>query len=263
MTPLLPQNFERMRQDKEPDVIGEEGALFHFGSHWLKQWSSAHEQGVSVPDRHAENSSLSPYWHKMQFYENKLINGLFPDNTIHISAGYDNRITKDGDEHRFTMKGEKPATISEDATGDGERAEKYRSIVYPLYRDTKHTLDAIRTGRDFNDRFADRYDKAFDEAEDKLLENLDAEEFRLFHGYHPELAHGVEGLISHLEKEVKKINPDSDVLELLKAGIVPMHPSLNFVPDEDQSGGRGPRGTYLELTIMSVGRFMDYAGKQN
>ena len=47
-------------------------------------------------------------------------------------------------------------------------------------------------------------------------------------------------------------------MKLLRAGIVPIHPTMNFIPRDPPAGEALPAGTFLELKVMNFSRLFDY-----
>jgi len=268
--PLLQRKFERARAGKTPDVMGEEGALYKDGPYWIKRWSSSHEQGFGISDRYIETSVVSPHWTKFQFWQNQVIHTLFPDMTLDIVASYDPRIKKEDDKTlSFSTQGGKPTTISRDVPVKGSAAQGYQDVVHGLYKETAPDFDTIRntvgTENDVDPEVRQRYDTVWEDAEDRLLEMLGTEEFRLFQGDIREETQGPGGLEKYqlkLEAKIRELNPKSQTLALMKAGICPVHPAINFVPREpDSDSEMSPDGTFLELRIMNFPRMERYIRK--
>src|SRR3990167_9953533 len=102
--PRLPGDIEHAIGESDPEEkwYGEEGILHRIGLHgdryFAKQWRGKHyageHSGLSVS--YAETSGrtpVSPFWHKVKYYEAKLIHDAFPDRTLEMSVAYDPRIT--------------------------------------------------------------------------------------------------------------------------------------------------------------------------
>lgn len=251
-----------MREGQTPDVLGEEGALFHNDAFWIKRWTYEHGQNLEINDRHQEASTIGPHYAKFQYYQNKLIHTLFSENTIDIVAGYDPRITKDEDGgHSFSLEGGKPTTVSKHVEVEGQIAEDYQDTVHSMYAETAGDYEAIKRSQGGVDpELRERYDSTFDDVDDKLREMINAEEFKLYQGDFGDLTDPkvMEGFLRRLSTETRKINPKSPILEMLKAGVVPVHPSINFIPRESRDQSKKPDGTFLELKLFGFDRMEQY-----
>lgn len=257
--PYLPREFEQRRKGRTPDIVGEEGALIHDGPYWIKRWTSSHEQGFGIPHREREVSVAPPHWAKFQFWQNKVIHDLLPDLAIDIVAGYDPRIHKEADgTHSFAVERGKPATISRDIPVQGEMPTQYMNTVHGLYHRTAPKFDQIRNthGDDVSPELRAEYDTDWEETEDKLVQMIKAEEFRWFQGDQGDLTGpGVtERFFRTLEDKVRAVNPRSPILQLLRIGVVPVHPSFNFIPRESTQSSNRPDGTFVEMRIMNFNR---------
>lgn len=255
--PHIPAYYERARQGKKPDVLGEEGALFRNGAFWIKRWTNAHEQGFGVPNRHQESSIVPPHWTKFQYWQGKLISTFVPEHSIDIAAGYDPRIYVAADGSRaFDVSRGKPVTISRNVPIEGEMPQQYVERVHGLYRRTSSQFDNIRQSPEVDMNVREAYDTDWDRTEDQLLRMIAAEEFRWFQGDQGDLrdAQTLESFFRNLENRIQNINPRSPILKLLRIGVVPIHPAFNFIPREPAQTTTRPDGTFLEMRVMHFQR---------
>lgn len=292
--PIIPRQYEKAWHSQPHDVQGEEGTLYSLRERdeWLKRWTYAHEQGLGIPERRAEASTLSPYWAKLQFYQAKLIHRLFPENTIQLKGAYDARIKLNKDQqreerahsyislgrgaqgrapgqeagHSFDFVGGKPSTVSRAVDTGHPAAQRYTNIVYPMYQETAPMFEQIRRTPEhaLDPELRRRYDQIFDDADVQLHKNVGAPEFTLLQGFiDVRTLEELEAYIQSVEQKIREINPNSPILRFLEAGIAPVHPSLNFIPDAEQNGKDKPAGTFLELKIMHPARFAKHIESQH
>jgi len=97
-------------------VTGEEGRLYRVNLHgkeyFVKKWHGSHRR-MTYANPDTNFSHHSPYEHKMLYYEYKIINTLFPDQTPVLATAYDPRIKKNPQTgaHEFDGKFGKPVRL--------------------------------------------------------------------------------------------------------------------------------------------------------
>ncbi|PIR77323.1 MAG: hypothetical protein COU30_03110 [Candidatus Magasanikbacteria bacterium CG10_big_fil_rev_8_21_14_0_10_38_6] len=127
----------QIQEKKEPDEIGEEGILTKIElpiptktktnddteTYFAKQWYDNQER--QTPDKaHPEKGGelMSPYFHKIKYYESQLIHKALPEQTIRIEAAYDPRIDTQG---QFSAtKKDFPVTITKEVNAPPKQKKK-------------------------------------------------------------------------------------------------------------------------------------------
>lgn len=271
--PILPGEIQRKIQEKPlPDIVGEEGLLhevsLNANAYFAKRWNTLHEKGFGSADRYQENSPLSPYTHKVKYWEYKAIHTLFPDVTVQLVGGYDPRIRKTPDgKHSFSLEGGKPVTVSRAVPKDTELARDQQARIKEFYDTSAPVFDQLRLRRSEDeppegepDALREQYDDLFARIDEETRELIQAPEFQFFQGQGDTslTIEGMEALLGKIEQSVHALNPNSPILKMIRAGIVPIHPEVNFIPRESNTDGTTPAGTFIELGIISPPRLYQY-----
>lgn len=257
--PILPREINRQIERKaRPDVVGEEGRLYRLEQGlYAKAWQGSHEASLY---RHTpeELAVLSPYFAWRKFSEARLIHEASPANTLEMVMAYDSRVQRNSDgTYRFSDSTASPVTVSRAVEPTGNRpAERRRAIIERMYSDLEPLRDQIRQ-EGLESNAAKEYTAIFAQCEKKLHDLLQSPEFRLFQRRQSPALHAAEDLerdFRRMEKAVKKLNPRSPILRLLRYGITPIHPLVNFIPHDTTSGAR-PQGTFIEMVILDIHRY--------
>lgn len=235
---------------------GEEGILYRIGlddgRYFAKQWRGKHYEGEQsnrsvTYAEDSKRSPASPFWHKVKFYEAKLIHDAFPDSTLKMSIAYDPRITPDADGGAtFTSDAGRPVTVTRDVEGDpGLRAERDRII--------KNAYDEVWLSREPDDKGvmqSRRECGAFYLADIAMAQ-------RFGHELFPPIVSHAADMPAWTKRNMENVMlhyPKSELLEILEAGLVPVHSGVNFIPTAESDPERGPQGVYLELVIGDLDR---------
>lgn len=147
--PILPAETQRKIQRRErefggPDRMGEEGILHIVASgderYFAKQWYTVSEKRLT--NEPAEGTSpASPYWHKVKFYEGKLIQEAFPDIAVEMAAAYDPRLQKNAAGRMVTLT---KAALFQVTETIREKCEEYsNAILQQLYQPTINEAERI------------------------------------------------------------------------------------------------------------------------
>lgn len=256
--PLLPRGIESALSNKRPDIVGEEGILYKIPlrnqEYFAKQWRGKHF--VDAPVTYSVESGktpVSPYWHKVKFYEQALIHQAFPENSVKMSVAYDPRINKDPSsaEWRFDADGGRPVTVTMEVRGDEDLQTLRNDIIKEGYQAMYATQEPDEKGvmrRTKNPWIEEEnrsaLGKAVSDADDKMQELLGRElHVPLYDPKEP------ENSITFLKWLAELKNEDSILVRFFDHGLVPVHPEFNFIPTAP-SDSTGPRGVFLEVTIL-------------
>jgi len=215
-------------------VTGEEGRLYRVNLHgkeyFVKKWHGSHRR-MTYANPDTNFSHHSPYEHKMLYYEYKIINTLFPDQTPVLATAYDPRIKKNPQTgaHEFDGKFGKPVTVIEAIPVELAVAKDIEHIKREAYGRARQVIrleedNDVNTGGD-----SPLHPVAL--ADDTIHQLLGTKTFR-HSDYGASLPLGEHPLIS----------------QFTNYGIVPIHPSLNIIPTK-MTNGVISDGVFLELTI--------------
>ncbi|MBI4449571.1 hypothetical protein HY634_00770 [Candidatus Uhrbacteria bacterium] len=257
--PRLPGDIERAMGQSDPRETwyGEEGILRRIGlddgRYFAKRWRGKHYEGehagrsVSYSEE-SGRTPVSPFWHKVKFYETKLIHDAFPDSTLEMSAAYDPRIVPGADGDAQFMPGTgRPVTVTREVEGDLKlRAERDR-IVRAAY-DEVFEHRAPNTHGELQQH---QGTGAFYRADMAMAERFGRELLG------PLVSHDEHLRDKWVDRNIENVRhwyPGSDVLEILEAGLIPIHAGLNFIPTAEPDPERGPQGVYLELAVGDLER---------
>lgn len=255
--PLLPRSVEAGLANQKPEIIGEEGVLYKIPLrnevYFAKQWRGKHF--VDAPVTYSVESGktpVSPYWHKVKFYEGALVHQAFPESSIEMAASYDPRIKRSAPsgDWAFDKEGGRPVTVTLEVKGDKDvqalRDEIIRAGYARMYAaqepDRKGVMrkkrmwveEEMRTGSE----------SAVGDTDDKVRKLLGDE---LHVGlYNP--AHPKESL-ERLQLLAEKHHPNSLLIPFFEHGLVPVHPEFNFIPTRAPDAS-GPKGVFLEVAII-------------
>ncbi len=283
--PKLPLHVENAIQNKErPDKKGEEGLLYRLKldeeAYYAKRWIGNKFMHPEKPWRpsmtlaeSAERSPTSPYFHKVTFHEYGLMNQAFPDSILRVQLAYDPRIQRDETEesgHKFDNTDGIPVTVTEEAKGDPGLVATRDAIhdrayeaIHASYREVEGT-DRIFPDRDTDEAITVMRAEVALRAlfgpeihiDPRMLsarrEGADIGEYDTTR---------TEAMIDYALGRAKEVNPKSQVVQMLEAGILPIHPEFNFIP-QSLEGDEGAQGVFLEVAIVSVERFLNHLIKR-
>ena len=265
--PISPGNIERqMKQKGQPDKMGEEGALFLIDKNefpvepgkYAKKWKMAPDKNPLIsdprwrldPDYKLEianpesRSIMSPFWARSKFYEYKVMNSLFPDNTVKFIGAYDNRITKNDDgEYEFDITSGNPVSVSEEVIATGDKAVKRDEIIEAAYEKMFKFHNDTNSGL-----FADEEERQQFKA---VVAQVDKDAAELLgQGLRTDETQGMD--FDEAIEYYRSKNPNSAAVNFLEHGISPVHPAFNFIPRERDSSmpADAPAGIYIELKII-------------
>lgn len=244
----------------ESTFRGEEGLLYRIPSLvepydlWVKKWYRSNGKGFSVPIETGV-AILSPYWARLKELEVILINALFPDCTVKMEGSYDERVSA----NHFDIFSGRPATITRHVeAGDNVLFEALSLILEEAYKvilehGDKMARRAIETAREVpgHAEFIQDWRRNVDDQIRKLLG--------------PDLDMGAPldfDQVSARTEELRKRNPNTTIVDLLDAGIVPVHPQVNFIPGNKETHPKSPHGTFLEFMIYDEQKLYAAAKKK-
>ncbi len=252
--PIQPQEIKRSVDRKSrPDTMGEEGILHiveqNDERYFAKQWYKNHDTQLAVSPEHG-GSPMSPYWHKLKFYEYQLIHDVFPDATVEMVGGFDPRIKKEADgSHSFDMSSGRPFTVTKEVLGDPIKTAQVRNVLDQAYALMLPYRDAVR-GRPKNDAGEAAFMRVVFKADQAIQEILGKElHLEQFQGGYT--SKEFERLIA----TVKQVDPNSRMIALLECGVVPIHPEFNFIPGTKETHPQSPHGVFIECAIRDINRF--------
>lgn len=265
--PILPSIEHRLR-GVEPHLIGDEGIVHRVEledrAYFVKHWYAAHpqthgsepyylpattfltQQGIDLeqlkpkPDT---TQTFSPFWAKLIHAEQGVIHTLFPEHTVAIEAAYDPRIDATQD-HTFDPRRGLPVTVSRAVEADPNKMPAIEAILEKVYN---HIAEHTTTT------------SVFDSTIDRTVLNALAKEIETITGEHLHLESSDKKLTKKMDwldliiDYVKKVAPDSVLIDMLRAGILPMHPEINFIPTAEQKS-KPPHGVIIEAHIVNSQR---------
>lgn len=256
--PRIPGDIERAigRSNPEEKWYGEEGILHRIGlddgRYFAKQWRGKHYEGERAGRsvtyaEDSRHSPASPFWHKVKFYEAKLVHNAFPDSTLEMSVAYDPRITPDADGGAtFTPDVGRPTTVTREVEGDSKLRAERDVIVSDAY-------DEVWASRAPNEEGVMRQLRscgAFHLADIAMAKRFGRELL-------PPIVSHAEDMRTWTARNIEAVRreyPTSELLDILEAGLIPVHPGVNFIPTVESDPERGPKGVYLELVIGDLDR---------
>jgi len=234
---------------EEYTTRGEEGTLHRVEggdgqAYWVKRWNRSHEKNISAPYS-SGRPFLSPYWHEQVRLEGEIVHSLFPSVTPEMVGSYDERLewtqTEKGPFRNFKSHGT-PVTITKEAVADEELLARLNAVVKPAY-------DSILSRRD-----------RLQESEGGLLRDDFVENWRLDVDRMVKAILGDDVSFDSRQSPSERIadlterSPGNVMIDMLQAGIVPIHPELNFVPGSQADFPRVPHGTFIENRLYDGSR---------
>ncbi len=256
--PLLPSEIERAILNKKPEMVGEEGVLYSIPlrneAYFAKQWRGKHfVDATATYSVESGKTPVSPYWHKVKFYEQALIHQAFPENSVKMSAAYDPRIHKDtsSSEWKFDPDNGRPVTVIVEVRGDESLQALRDQIIKDGYKGMYATQEADKKGmmRRTKNPWIETEDqstleKTVSDTDDKIRKLLGKE--LVVPLYDPKEPKNSITLLKWLAEQKNK---DSILCRFFDHGLVPVHPEFNFIPTAPSDSG-GPKGVFLEVTIL-------------
>lgn len=258
---FTPEMIQRnIVEDEQERKYGEEGILSRIElnqkSYFAKQWRGKHYEGGNINvsysyDEKMDFSPVSPFWAKLKYYESSLLNQALPGLTIDIATAFDPRIKKNekGDlEFDFT-KG-LPVTLSKDVEGDPSLRADRDKIIDSTYEEYFDHFEPDENGILRSKNFLSSLQVLF--RADAAMQERFGKEFSLNEFDWD----NVSASFRRLKEKVVAINPDSPIVEMLDAGVMPTHPEFNFIPTQETE--RGVEGVFIEVAIADLDRFYDH-----
>lgn len=230
-----------------PDFRGEEGTLHRVtvegADYWAKRWYRTHNKPWSIPfDRNA--AALSPFWARAVDARYRLIHALFPGETVEPVGAYDERVRQQDDESRFSLHDGKPVTITANVNGDRDKMAQRDVILAEMYPIVLGFRD--RSMREISEV---KDDPLFGKWRREINRRLSAVLGRDVTMGEP-VNHPSE--YDRRAEGVRALNPHSVIIDMVEAGIHPIHPEVNFFPGTPATHEREPHGTFLELDIHNL-----------
>lgn len=275
--PFLPREVRqridrRQKETKGHDWLGEEGILHRVSfdgegqkRYVAKQWYSTAEKRQGMPIE-SGGSPTSPYWHKVKFHEYGLIHSAFPDQTVEIVAGFDERIHRGPNgEYNFVFQTGRPVTMTKEVEADPTLMAERDAIVDPLYERMFAYHTATQHGRTATPEQRAQFYHVIAQANVELDQLFGPELMQL-----PVVAHEGESISSIDVTTVRQVaekltvtDPTNPLAHFWQYGILAIHPQLNFIPE----GAGGPpgkvRGKYIEFIIFDLQRFHDQWNREH
>ncbi len=188
-------------------------------------------------------SIISPYFHKVLFYDLKLIHTLFPANTVEMVLSYDQRILKRGDDRfDFTIRGY-PVGVTRQVQTDPELLRQREEIINPVYEEVRKVSGMFEKGVDCTD-LVQRAGALTREGDTLLAQRFGMD--LLFFGY------GRADTVDSVKRELQYTRPNSSMCHFLESGFLPVHPSFNFIPQSADHQHCDPCGTFIEFFIFDL-----------
>lgn len=245
----------------KPDKTGEEGRVYFYGTpenpRALKEWYNLHwhkqieqEEKIRIP--------ISPFHHKTNYYEMRLINILFPKHTVGVVGAADPRIQPNASgEIVFSATADIPITVMERAKSDPAKQAEYDAIMEKAY---SALLQAPQTEDDTIRR--EQQIAATQEADNAVVASF-GQELRntVYEAQTQRGARSPADVIDQALDITRAINPNSAVVRMLQYGIAPISPQFNFVPGPTKATRQRPHGTFVELQIIDRERLVQKIAK--
>lgn len=262
--PILGREVNSQIDRRKPDRTGEEGVLFRVqtadNNYIAKQWYGMNEKRLTHYSEE-ESSPCSPYWHKVKFYEYKLIHAAFPDNTLEMVATFDERITKQPDgTYDFNFSTGRPTTVSKEVVGDPDLMQQRDAIVKPVYDHMLGYHDTTRHGHYATAEQRAEFYRVIAVADEELRELFGGSQMQAYLMSKPgQLPEGDIMInmrsINNLLQQGMIADTDNEMTNFLKSGILPIHPELNYIPEGMNELSGDTHGTYIELGIFNPEAF--------
>jgi hypothetical protein len=266
--------FDRFRERRQPDAVGEEGILDRIDldgkGYYAKHWYSVHGDlgrrlklsEVDLESKSAKDpelaSRLSPFWHKVKYYEYRLIAEQFPDLAVKMVGAFEPRLQKGEDGKMQIAKPEKfPVTVTEEIVTDPAVAEQRDQLIDAAYQEIFSYYET-HGRKPFIRGVPDPQREAAFESTLRTVVDTDAS-IRSLYGLELEsgrLDPDDPSGLARLVVELRSRQADPRMTALLEAGILPMHPEFNFLPTEYSAEPGQTKGVFLELLLIDPKRFL-------
>lgn len=276
MPKILPIHETMKKRDpRKWDIRGEEGVLFIVpqddAHYFVKQWYKSHDQKVGIPEKMGI-SPLSPYWHKVKVYEYKLIHDAFPEHTIDMIGGYDERIQPNPNpsssefKYNYSLREGRPTTITREVAQDPILAQQRDAVLKPAYESILGFVDfhAERgIGAKMDNPFFAQWRESVDSAMQRIFgKDIHIPLLRIEYANAAELAQALAKAMRNLAQDLERQQGNTAMVRMLKMGIMPIHPELNFIPGNAQTHTVKPHGTFVELAIRDLNTFTKERSRQ-
>lgn len=246
---------QKIEASREPTLTREEGFLhrvyFRGEDFWGKQWYRSHQKTfwnarVMEGERYA---LLSPYYAKMIELTYRIVNELFPRETVQMCGSYDKRVSNSSDGPDFDTGRGFPVTITRHVEGDTDKVAALRAIVDPSYEEViAQRARFTREGRT-REECTPFFVRSAREVNEKVRALL-GDDINFGTANDPSVT--LEQRIADLQEK----SPDNVMLDMVEAGIMPIHPELNFIPGTPGTHERKPHGTFLEFDVYDLHKLL-------
>ncbi len=250
--PLTGESIGRaMRENKQPLKKGEEGILHPIQlsdqEYFAKVWRGKHFDNYSSLsyETEANKTSVSPFWHKVKFYEGVLLSDAFPEQTLRVHAAFEPRIKNEPDKVSFTYESGRPITVTKKVQGE-EGVQKKRDEIMDAFYDDH--LPSFKPDEKGILRNPDVYASILKIADaDIKMQSIFGKilSFQNFREKNP-----TESLL-RIAQEIRAEYPKSSLAEMCESGLVPAHPTFNFIPTKENNE-HGPQGVFIEVAIADL-----------
>lgn len=258
------RQIERAIQQSPERRVGEEGVAHKIvldnKAYFAKLWRGKHPQEHGDPHLYyaidSEKSPYSPFWHKLQYWEYKLMHEAFPDEIVKMTGSYDPRISKDGEQFDFHTA--RPVTITEAVQPEEELMAKRDEWIGLIYNgietdEITNEDELVRGRKNMRGKMA-----AF-EFDQKMEELFGKDLNAVFHAFSGGLSKP-EYITRFIERANEKF-PETRMAELISSGILPIHAAANFIPT-GPSDERGIKGVLIEARIYDPNLLRERLVKQ-
>lgn len=267
--PILPAETHRKieRRDREvggPDRMGEEGILHIVTSgderYFAKQWYTVSEKRVTH-DPAEGTSPASPYWHKVKFYEGKLIQAAFPDIAVQTAAAYDPRIQKNESGHyEFKDEAGRPVTLTKAVQPDEQLMRQRDAITEPLYDHMLGYHQQTQHGWYASPEERREFYRIIATADEDLKKLFGSDGFvldlTLYGGPPPAGGVTIHTAKAIADRSTMNNKPSDPLARLWRYGVIAVHPQMNFIPEGKDAKTQTVRGKYIEFGIFDLQRFV-------
>lgn len=259
----MPLSPEELRREVEPqipdqaraDFRGEEAFLSRVQvqgePHWAKSWYRTHvdhrRPGFTLP-LNLNAAALSPFFYRVRELEYSIMHQAFPEFTVDMVGAYDPRIRSEANEPVFNMLEGRPVTVTAEAQGDDVLAPQIMQVKREAYARLIPHVDYLRTSG-LGVGSHDPTIMAVRTMADKRIQQIVGPDIHLVGP--SDLDFGSKSPLSHqqLRSRLAQRSPNNAMIDLIDAGIIPVHPEFNFVPGDRETHPRPPHGTFLEMQI--------------
>ncbi len=237
-----------IEQRPEPDFIGEQGKLYRMNlgdsTVWVKKWISISPYHKQFPDA-LDGVNASPYWHEYIKIMYELIYEAFPEMTVSMYGSYDPRIVNSAGERCFRLFPGRPTTVTHEAIGHPEHTAKYMALLKGAYQFRQWQLQALKDAGQYEPYHWGPAIKKWKSVVHRRVYDLLGKDLHLGNIGKDNKEEGFQRVLRKMRKE----SPGNVMIDLIEAGIYPVHPEVNFIPGTPATHSRPPHGTFIELEL--------------